>query len=80
MEDMDGSSENKKYRLEDSEMWHAMALETCGTFLPSECPLVSHMIMSFQKHHSPAMTTIPEHNTLEEMIMVLRPLNEVKMD
>ena len=53
-------SEAKKYRIEDSEMWHAMALETCGTFLPSECPLVSHMIMSFQKHHSPAMTTIPE--------------------
>jgi len=31
----------------DSEMWHAMALETSGTFLPSECPLVSHIIMSY---------------------------------
>ena len=61
-------------------MWHAMALETCGTFLPSECPLVSHMIMSFQKHHSPAMTTIPEESVLDEDIKVLRPLNEVKMD
>ena len=47
MEDLEGNTESKKYRLEDSEMWHAMALETCGTFLPSECPLVSHMIMSF---------------------------------
>ena len=61
-------------------MWHAMALETCGTFLPSECPLVSHMIMSFQKHHSPAMTTIQEDAVLNEDIKVLRPLNEVKMD
>lgn len=46
-DDPEGNSELKNYRLEDSEMWHAMALETCGTFLPSECPLVSHMIMSF---------------------------------
>lgn len=80
MEDLEGGQEPKKYKLEDSEMWHAMALETCGTFLPSECPLVSHMIMSFQKHHSPAMTTIPEDSVLTEEIKVLRPLNEVKMD
>lgn len=80
MEDMEGNNDFKKYRLEDSEMWHAMALESCGTFLPSECPLVSHMIMSFQKHHSPAMTTIQEDEILNEDIKVLRPLNEVKMD
>jgi len=57
-----------------------MALESCGTFLPSECPLVSHIIMSFQKHHSPAMTTINENEELNEQITVLRPLNEVKQD
>lgn len=80
MDDPDENSESKKYLLEDSEMWHAMALETCGTFLPSECPLVSHMIISFQKHHSPSMTSIPEDDVLSEQITVLRPLNEVKMD
>lgn len=80
MDDPDESPESKKYLLEDSEMWHAMALETCGTFLPSECPLVSHMIISFQKHHSPSMTAIPEDDVLSEQITVLRPLNEVKMD
>ena len=79
-DDPDETPESKKYLLEDSEMWHAMALETCGTFLPSECPLVSHMIISFQKHHSPSMTTIPEDSLLTEDITVLRPLNEVKMD
>ena len=47
LDDPDSNMDTKKYKLEDSEMWHAMALETCGTFLPSECPLVSHMIMSF---------------------------------
>jgi hypothetical protein len=35
------------YTKADSEMWHAMALETAGTFLPSECPLVSHIIVSY---------------------------------
>ena len=38
---------DQKFTKADSEMWHAMALETSGTFLPSECPLVSHVIMSY---------------------------------
>jgi len=63
-----------------SEMWHAMSLEVSGTFLPSECPLVSHVITSFAKHYSPAMITIPEDQELVEKIKVLRPLNEVKND
>lgn len=61
-------------------MWHAMALETSGTFLPSECPLVGHVIMSYQKHHSPAMTTILEDEPLLEELKVIRPLNEIKND
>lgn len=36
-----------EYSKIDSEMWHAMALEVSSTFLPSECPLVSHIIMSY---------------------------------
>jgi hypothetical protein len=72
-------SENKITKA-DSEMWHAMALETSGTFLPSECPLVSHIIMSYQKHHSPAMTTILEDEPLLEDLKVIRPLNEIKND
>lgn len=43
----EGEQETREYSLKDSEMWHAMSLETCGTFLPSECPLVSHIIMSY---------------------------------
>ena len=77
-----GESMNKEEKVTkaDSEKWHAMALETCGTFLPSECPLVSHIIMSYQKHHSPAMTTIPEDEPLIEDLKVVRPLNEIKND
>ena len=37
----------QKFTKADSEMWHAQALENSGTFLPSECPLVSHIIMSY---------------------------------
>lgn len=59
-------------------MWHAMALEAAGTFLPSECPLVSHIIVSYQKHHSPALTTIPEDEPLYEELKVVRPLNEIR--
>ncbi|CDW76372.1 UNKNOWN [Stylonychia lemnae] len=71
---------DQKFTKADSEMWHAQALETSGTFLPSECPLVSHIIMSYQKHHSPAMTTIPEDEPLLEELKVVRPLNEIKND
>ena len=66
------------YTKADSEMWHAMALEAAGTFLPSECPLVSHIIVSYQKHHSPALTTIPEDAPLFEELKVIRPLNEIR--
>jgi hypothetical protein len=77
--DSDPSSTGEKgYTKADSEMWHAMALETASTFLPSECPLVSHIIVSYQKHHSPALTTIPEDEPLIEQLKVVRPLNEIK--
>ena len=61
-------------------MWHAQALEASARFLPSECPLVAHVITNYQKHHSPALTTIPEDDVLEEDLRVVRPLNEVKND
>lgn len=37
----------KKYEKKDSEMWHGKALELSSTLLPSECPLVGHVIMSY---------------------------------
>lgn len=63
-----------------SEMWHAQALEACTRFLPSECPLVAHVITNYSKHHSPALTTIPEDSELQEDLKIIRPLNEVKND
>lgn len=37
----------KKKKKELSEMWHAQALEASARFLPSECPLVAHVITNY---------------------------------
>jgi len=47
-------------KRKESEFWHGKALEVSCTFLPSESPLVSHILTSYQKHHSPAAQAIPE--------------------
>jgi hypothetical protein len=38
----------------ESEFWHGKALELAVTFFPSECPLVTHILTSYQKHHAPS--------------------------
>jgi len=42
------------YTRRDSEYWHGKAVEMAISFLPSESPLVSHILMSYEKHHSPS--------------------------
>lgn len=44
-------SDEKLNHRKDSEMWHAKALHTSSVFLPSDCPLVSHVTSSYIKHH-----------------------------
>lgn len=46
------------YSRRDSEYWHGKAVEIAISFLPSESPLVSHILMSYEKHHSPSNQTI----------------------
>ena len=45
------NNQEVKHLKKDSEMWHAKALHTSSTFLPGDCPLVSHVIGSYIKHH-----------------------------
>jgi hypothetical protein len=45
----DGFKETK-----DPEFWHGKALELAVTFLPSDAPVVKHIVSSYQKHHSPS--------------------------
>ncbi len=44
----------------ESEFWHTKSLEMAIRFLPSECPLLNHIMLGYQKHHAPVQTTIPE--------------------
>jgi hypothetical protein len=46
------ASNSKEAMMKESESWHAKSLELCCAFLPTDCPLVSHIIMSYQKHHA----------------------------
>ena len=46
-----GDAKDTKNFQKDSEMWHAKALHTSSTFLPGDCPLVSHVMGSYLKHH-----------------------------
>jgi len=39
------------YSKKDAEMWHAKALHTAMSFLPTECPLVQHILNSYNKHY-----------------------------
>jgi len=35
----------------DSEMWQAKSLHVAATFLPEDCPLVTHIINNYKKNH-----------------------------
>ena len=45
-------------RKKESEFWHAKALDVAISFLPSESPLVTHILTSYQKHHAPVQQEI----------------------
>lgn len=58
----------------ESEFFHGKALEVAAGFLPSECPLVNHILMSYQKHHAPSQQVIQESEEYQEDLKVIRPL------
>lgn len=65
------------YSRRDSEYWHGKAVEIAITFLPSESPLVSHILMSYEKHHSPSNQVIPEDEHQEVQVRVIRQIKGV---
>lgn len=72
------SEATKKEREIESEYWHAKSLEIACTFLPSECPLLKHILLSYQKHHDPSCQTIKEDQITADLISVLRPITGVE--
>ena len=44
-------SHHQQYSKHDSEAFHAQALQISSLFLPSECPLVAHIIRSYKRNY-----------------------------
>jgi hypothetical protein len=63
-----------KQKTKESEYWHAKSLEIACCFLPSDCPLLNHVLLSYQKHHSPSSVSIPENSQSDEQLDVFKPL------
>jgi len=64
----------KKEKEPESEYWHAKSLEIAWSFLPSDWPLVNHILLSYQKHHSPAQQIISEDKPNDDILEVVKPL------
>jgi hypothetical protein len=62
------------YQRKDSEYWHGKAVELAISFLPSESPLVSHILMSYEKHHSPSNMAIPEDTSHDVKVRAVRQI------
>jgi hypothetical protein len=58
----------------ESEFWHGKALEIACGYLPSESPLVTHIVQSYSKHHAPVNQVIPEDGpSTDSILKVVRP-------
>jgi hypothetical protein len=66
-----------RYQRKDSEYWHGKAVELAISFLPSESPLVSHILMSYEKHHSPSSMAIPEDDSQDVKVRVVRQISGI---
>lgn len=44
-------SSSLKFKMRDSEIYHAKSLHTATCFLPPQCPLIGHIMSSYVKHH-----------------------------
>lgn len=47
------------------------------SYLPSESPLVSHILMSYEKHHSPSNMAIPESEGQDVKVRVVRQVTGI---
>ena len=61
----------------ESEYWHAKSLEISCSFLPSECPLLNHINLSYQKHFAPVKQTILEEEPINDDLKVVKAMNGI---
>jgi hypothetical protein len=69
---------DEKVKGEESEYWHSKSLEIACSFLPSDCPLLNHIHLSYQKHHSPCQQTIQEDTGNEQKLKIVKPLKGIE--
>ena len=69
--------QDQTFERKDSEYWHGKAVEMAISFLPSESPLVSHILMSYEKHHSPSNMVIPENENQDKYVRIIRQINGI---
>ena len=62
--------------LEDI-LWHGRSLEMAISFFPGDCSLTKHVRTSYEKHHAPVTSQIPEGSEVNEDIKVLKSLEGV---
>lgn len=62
----------------ESEYWHAKSLEIACIFLPSECPLLNHILLSYEKHHAPTQYSIPEESEYTDNLTIVKPLKGIQ--
>lgn len=66
---------NVDLKQKESEFWHSKSLEIAVRFLPSDCPLLNHVLLSYNKHHAPSGQKIPEASSdNEQSLRVIKPL------
>ena len=64
-------------KRKESEYYHGKALDIGISFLPSECPLVNHILMSYSKHHAPSAQIISETEEQNEQVRCIRPMKGI---
>lgn len=65
---------NVTKKTDESEFWHTKSLEVACCFLPSDCPLLNHILLSYQKHHAPSQSSIPENVNTNEYLRMVKPV------
>ena len=73
------SPRQQEVKVKEQEYWHIRALDIACAFLPSECPLLNHIMLSYQKHHDPTLRPINEdQEQQDDFLNVVRPINGIE--
>jgi flagellar motor switch protein FliG len=67
-------SQNMASSLIEQEYYHVRALDISVAFLPNECPLLNHIILSYQKHHDSSNVSLSN----SDEVVKIKALNGIE--